>query len=76
MDTKIKISVGDLIINKESNYVFLIIKSSRHNISIHQTRGLHKALTFDMSRTKLIEQLTSERGKEVLVHYPVKNVKV
>lgn len=72
MDQKIKIRAGDIILNKESNCIFLITKAERNKIAVHQTRKEYKALTFEMTRAKLIEQLTSERGKEVLIYYNVK----
>lgn len=73
MDTKIKLKTGDIVLNKETKCIFLITKTSRHKISVLQTNGLNnRKLMFDIPRSRFIEQLTSDRGKEILVYYRVR----
>lgn len=66
-----KILSGDLVFNKESQTTFLITKVTRSNLELLQTTNGQQQ-TFTMSRSRFVEQVTSERGIESLIYFSVK----
>lgn len=70
---KPRIRTGDLVVNETAKCTFLITKCFGKKIELLMLDCKTKSSkTFDMSKTRFLEQLTGDRGVHELKYYPVK----
>jgi hypothetical protein len=68
MSKKYPYMPGDIILNKEANVLYYIEEISKINVFLRCNK---QDRSFSMTKLAFKNQLESERGKMILVYYPV-----
>lgn len=71
MAKKYDYNVGDIIINRAAEQLFLIIGTARSIIKLSLTANGVYLKDFEMSKARFHEQLNSERGNKELQYFKV-----